>query len=169
MNYNIGDTVLYGTDGVCRIAEFSEQKIGKETLSYYILKPIYDEKATIYVPAQNEKLLGKMKSILTEDEICGAIEEACKAKEDWTFDDAKRGEKFRKIVDSGDIAQITKLIRMIYRRRAEVTLRGKKLRVSDERTLKECEKILFDEFALVLGMKRNQVQQFLMDKFGIGA
>ncbi len=169
MNYNIGDTVLYGTDGVCRIAEVSEQKVGKETLSYYILKPIYDDKATIYVPAQNERLLGKMKGILSEDEICDAIEKACGAKDDWIFDDARRGEEFRKIVDSGDIAQITRLIRMIYKRRAEVTLRGKKLRVSDERTLKECEKILFDEFALVLGMKRNQVQRFLMDKFEIGA
>ncbi len=167
MSYGIGDTVLYGADGVCRIDEISQQKIGKDTLTYYILKPIYDEKSTIYVPAQNQALLNKMKRILSEDEIYAAIGEAINADDKWQENDAVRKEEFREIIESGSIPSIIRLVRLLYLRRKTQLSCGKRLRVSDENFLKECERMLFDEFALVLKIKRTQVQAFLEDKLGI--
>lgn len=167
MNYSIGDTVLYGSDGVCKIDGVSEKKIGRETFSYYILKPIYDEKSTIYVPVGNKKLIDKMKRILSECEIYAAIDEAKNSPAEWQSDDTARKEHFKEVIDSGSISEIIKLIRILYLRKRELAACGKKLRVTDEIILKECEKILFDEFALVLKIKRNQVQEFLAEKLGI--
>lgn len=167
MNYSIGDTVLYGSDGVCKIDGISEKKIGRESISYYILKPIYDEKLTIYVPVQNKKLLDKMKHILSEQEIYAVINEAKDSPAKWQNDDTARKEHFKEIIDSGCISDIIKLIHLLYLRKRELIACGKKLRVTDEIILKECEKILFDEFALVLKLKRNQVQTFLTEKLGI--
>lgn len=167
MSYSIGDTILYGADGVCRITEISERKIGNDTLTYYILKPIYDEKSTIYVPTQNQTLLGKMKRILSEDEIYSAIESAKNCDDEWEENDIIRKELFRKTLDNANITDVIRLVRTLYLRMEKQLASGKRLRVSDEHTLKDCEKILFDELSLVLKIKRNQVQSFLKDKLGI--
>ncbi len=52
MAYEVNDTVLYGIHGVCRIADIEEEK-GAE---YYVLRPVYDEKAKVFVPKGNERL-----------------------------------------------------------------------------------------------------------------
>lgn len=167
MSYCIGDTVLYGSDGVCRIDEISERKIGKDTLTYYILKPIYNENSTIYVPAHNKALLDKMTRILSEAEVYAAIDEAKAAAYEWQEDDALRKEFFRRTIDSGNICDIIRIIRLLYTRRETQLACGKNLRVSDERILKECERIIFDEIALVLDIKRTQAQAFLEEKLGL--
>lgn len=166
MNYSLGDTVLYGTDGVCCISEITERKIGGAVMKYYILKPIYDKKSTILVPAANEKLLNKMKRILSEDEIYEALDTACSGESGWIVDDAERKESFRRTVESGDMTSLIKLLRAIYTHRQRQGSCGKKLHVADERTLKEIEKMLFDEFALVLNMNRSQVHGFLAERLG---
>ena len=167
MNYSLGDTVLYGADGVCKISDITERRVGGTTIEYYILKPIYDEKSTILVPSKNEKLLSKMKRILSKDEIYAALDTACSGDPGWIDDDTERKESFRRTVESGDMESLIKILRAIYTHRRNQLSRGKKLHVADERMLKEIEKILFDEVALVLDMKRSQVGTFLTEKLGV--
>lgn len=167
MDYKINDTVLYGSDGVCRITEITERKIGTETLEYYILKPLYDEKSTIFVPAKNQLLLGKMQRILSEDEVMSALDIAINTNLKWITNDTERNDNFRGIINSGVFADIIGMVKMLYIHREKQASCGKKLRVSDERFLKEAEKIVFDELALVLGINRNAARQFLEEKLGL--
>jgi CarD family transcriptional regulator len=46
----------------------------------------------------------------------------------------------------------------------ELKEKGKKLRVSDERFLKDAEKVLYDEFAHVLDIKREEVLPFIFEQ-----
>ncbi|MEE1048947.1 MAG: CarD family transcriptional regulator [Clostridia bacterium] len=167
MSYKVGDTVLYGSDGVCHIDEISERKIGSEKLSYYVLKPIYDAKSTVFVPMQNQKLLAKMVDILSEAELLASLAEAKQSPFEWTEDDGQRKEIFKEIIDSGCIADIIRVVRLLYIRKKELVACGRKLRVTDEIILKECEKILYDEFALVLSIERESVPAFLNEKLEI--
>ena len=48
--YAIGQTVLYGANGVCSISEITTRKIGKEAIEYYVLKPMGMQASTVYVP-----------------------------------------------------------------------------------------------------------------------
>lgn len=167
MSYKVGDTVLYGSDGVCHIDEISERRIGSETLSYYVLKPVFDAKSTVFVPMQNQKLLAKMTDILSEEELLASLADAKLSPFGWTDDDGQRKEIFKEIIDTGCIADIIRVVRLLYIRKKELVACGRKLRVTDEIILKECEKILYDEFALVLSMNRESVPDFLAEKLEI--
>lgn len=167
MNYNVGDIVLYGSDGVCKIDEISKQKIGTETLSYYILRPIYNEKSTIYVPTQNKLLVEKMKQVPTKEELCSALEEIKKSDEVWEEDDTLRKENFKNVIDSGDAYKIISLIKLLYLKNDSLIAVGRKLRVFEEHILKDCEKILADEFSFVLNINRSHIKTFLRDKLEI--
>ena len=56
------DTVVYGVHGVCKIDDITKKEFMGSQKEYYVLKPISDSAATLYVPIHNEKLLEKMRT-----------------------------------------------------------------------------------------------------------
>ena len=68
----VGDRVIYGFQ-VCEIVDIKPQTIGKIKRDYYVLSPIFDAKNTLYLPTDNEKLVAKMRKVLSEEEILGLI------------------------------------------------------------------------------------------------
>jgi RNA polymerase-interacting CarD/CdnL/TRCF family regulator len=48
---SIGEYVVYKKRGVFVIESTKEERIGKEVKVYYVLRSVYDEKSTVYVPA----------------------------------------------------------------------------------------------------------------------
>lgn len=59
--YRVNDTVVYGAQGVCRIADITKRDIGGMPMDYYVLKPVYDDNSTLFVPISNDKLTAKMR------------------------------------------------------------------------------------------------------------
>ena len=51
--YKIGDTVLYGREGVCKIKDIVTRKLNNIDKQYYFLTPL-DDHITILVPTDNE-------------------------------------------------------------------------------------------------------------------
>ena len=66
--FNIDDVVVYGTEGICRVTGITEMKFGGEKSEYYILAPVEKEENTVYVPKNNEKILQRMRKILSAEE-----------------------------------------------------------------------------------------------------
>ena len=56
-----GEKVLYSVNGVCEITDITEKVFGKTVMRYYVLKPISNGEATLFVPVNNENLVRKMK------------------------------------------------------------------------------------------------------------
>ena len=54
--YSQGEYVAYGMTGVCIVEGLTEMAIPgtKDMKSYYVLKPVYEEKGVIYCPVSNE-------------------------------------------------------------------------------------------------------------------
>ena len=67
--FQINDTVMYGTHGVCKIEDITMKEFMGSQKEYYVLKPISDFTATLYVPTHNEKLLARMRRILSKQEV----------------------------------------------------------------------------------------------------
>lgn len=74
-----------------------------------------------------------------------------------------RKEKYTKILKSGDNKQLVKLIRTLYLEKVEV----KKLYVNDEKIMTDAEKLLHEEFALVLDIKVDEVLPFILGKLEV--
>lgn len=164
MRYNVNDTVIYKTNGICKITEIAEQDFTGKNIEYFVLKPVYDNKRTIYISVQNEKLIAEMRRILSADEICDLIKTIPIENTIWIVNDSERSQRYKEILTRGDRTDLFRLIKTLYQRQRLQNEKGKKLHIADERFLKEAEKMLHEEFAYVLNIKREQVLPFILDQ-----
>ena len=165
--HSINEIVNYGNTGVCKIVDIIVKKVNGADIEYYVLRPIYDEKATVFVPTQKEILTEKMRHILSVEEINELIKAMPDEQNVWIQDEHLRQEKYKQIINSGDRKSLVKLIKTIYNHKQEQMQNGKKLRMVDDRTMKDAEKLLYNEFALVLNIEPNQVVAFIMQELSL--
>ncbi len=165
--YQVNDTVLYGTHGICRISDIIVKKIDKSNIQYYVLVPVYQNTTTLFVPVENQKLVSKMRRILSPSEIYTIIRSLPKEDLIWIDDDTQRYETYHAILQSGDRTQLVQLIKTLYLHQQERREQKKKLHSADEKFMKEAEHLLYEEFAYVLNIKREQVVPFITEQIEI--
>ncbi len=159
--FSINDTVMYGTVGVCRVEGVSELTLGRERKQYYVLRPISSGGSTVYIPLDNELLISKARKLLTPDELTALL--SSEFSEEWDDDSTVRSANYAEIIKGGDRARIIGIILTLTARRRSLSGTGKKLRISDERALRDCERILSDEISYVLGISPEKVMPYIMD------
>jgi len=164
MLYNAGDTVLYGARGVCRITDIEENEMTGKKVKYYILRPVYDEKAKIFVPTTNETLCAKMRRTLSIKEIYALIKSMKKEETNWIQDENQRRREYKQILTGGDCKEIIKVIKTLHKHQQSQIEDGKKLHVADERLMKDAEQILHEEFAYVLDIQPEEVLSFIVEQ-----
>ena len=157
----VGQTVLYGSNGVCMVDDVTEKRIGKTKMQYYVLKPLCNNTSTLFVPTANQQLVSKMRRILTEDEA-EAILRNLPPCGDWNDNKQERSEQFRAIITEGSCVELIRLIRLVRTHGHEQLAGGKRLHISDERFLKEAEKMICEEFSLVLHISRDEVLERIL-------
>ena len=163
----IGEIVLYGTDGVCQISEITEKKFGKETTKYYVLSTLYRGNSVIYVPVGNEKLESKMRDIISREELESIICNMPKEESIWIENEPLRKIKYKEIITGGDRRDLFRLIKTLYEHRINQENSGKKMHMTDERFMKDAEKILYDEIAHVIGIDHRDVVGYITEKIGM--
>ncbi len=157
----VGSTIIYGSQ-VCKVAAVEKKTLGKITRDYYVLSPIYDAKNTIFVPTDNPKLLDKIREILSAEEIITLIDSMPDNEPLWFNDDKERTAAYKEILERGTREDIVRIIKTLYEKRQELTAVGKKLHNVDEMIFERAERIIYDEFALVLDIKREEVTPFIL-------
>ncbi|MBQ6431925.1 MAG: CarD family transcriptional regulator [Oscillospiraceae bacterium] len=162
--YQVGETVFYGTEGVCRVEEIREMKVNREAAEYYVLRPVYREGSTVFVPVQNELLVSRMRPLLTRKQIEKMIDKVNEKDEDWIDDASERKAAFQQILLSGDRQELLSMVRVLYLRRHNLQTVGKRLRTNDEQMLRDAQKLLDDEFSVVLGIKPREVPEYIRSK-----
>lgn len=159
--FKVDDIVTYGINGVCQVAAIEEKNLMGTKKEYLILKPLNSDKSTFYVPVDNENLLSKMKKVLSEDEINQLIDSAANEKVVWINNERERKEQYRQIIADGNHSELIRMIKAIYSEKNAREEKGKKLRISDERYLKDAEKILYEEFQYVLNVSEKDVMSYI--------
>ncbi len=161
MHY-VNETVLYGTYGVCRIADIEERDFTGSPKTYYVLKPVKDEKSTIYVCVHNEKAVRQMRQVMSADEIHELIRNMPEETAEWIENKNERNEKYKAILNSGDRHALVRMVRSLYLHRQRQKELGKKMHITDEKFFKDAEKMLYDEFAAALNIRQEQVLPYIM-------
>jgi CarD family transcriptional regulator len=164
MMFNVNDTVLYGTHGICKIEEISTRNLTGNPAQYIVLKPVSDLKSTIFVPFDNEMLISKMRTLISEEEVDELINKMPEQDSVWVEDERERWEKFRGMLLSSDRVDIIKLIRTLYRQKLEQKSRSRRLNSIDERILGDAEKILHEEFGYILNIRPERVAAYIREK-----
>ncbi len=164
--YGVGDVVVYGSQGICKITAIDEKKFNRETKKYFVLKPVYDDRNTIFVPLDNPLLYSKLYSVLTEDEMKVLIDNIPNEELLWFENDVERKEQYKKAMTEGNRINISRIIKTLRQHRLKQQQAGKKLRSADEYALKEAEKLLFDEIAFIFHIEPQNVVTFIEEKIG---
>ena len=161
--FSVNDVVMYGSNGICRISSIEKRNLTGKTIEYIILSPVYNDNNTFYIPADNDKALKKIQRICTKEEVDDMIRHIRDEYAEWIENENIRSEEYGKIIKSGDRQEIIKLINTLYLHRKKLSANKKRLRNSDESLLEIAENMIFEEFAYVLGIEREDVGKYIQE------
>ena len=165
--FQIHDMLLYGSRGVYQIDDICEKTFRGVTKQYYVLKSVRHKGSTIYVPADNKALQKKMRRILSPEEIYRLIKAMPYEDSFWIENESQRKETYRKILSDGNRLDLVRMIKALYQHRQELLAKGKKLHSADDQFFREGERLLYEEFALVLHIRPEQVLPFIMEQLNV--
>ena len=162
--FKTGQKVSYSTTGICIVDGLIKMgAVGKEK-EYYVLKPLYQKGAKVYVPTDNSELVGKIRPAIDKAEIEEIIEKAKKEPLEWIDEDVKRGELFKEMLRSGSPLSLIRLIGCIYLKQQELTKTKHRLKSSDAIVFSNAESLLYNEFAFCLDVEPEEVVPFIKSK-----
>lgn len=165
MDYKIDDTVMYGNCDICKIIDIRTEKFSDTEQLYYVLKPVYDERSTIYCPVDSD--LVKLRDLLSKDEVYELIALMPDTETEWIENDQERKLRFNDLLRNGDHKQLVKLLKTLYYNRETKLREGKKFYAVDERVMKEAEKIVHREIAHVLDISLEEVVPFITGQLSL--
>lgn len=160
--YAKNETVLYGSNGLCKISSIIKKNSHGEVKEYYALNPLNAENTTIFVPVESQELVSRMKRMASREEICEIFKTIEGCGEDLPNDDRKKLELYKEILDGGDVKKLILLIRKLYIHQQQQADCGKKLRMTEEKAFKDAQKLLVEEIAHILKMTEEQAVEYIV-------
>ena len=112
------DYVHYGAYGVCQVEDLRSIRFGPDTprREYYVLRPVDQDGACIYVPADNPTLTGRMRPVLSRGEVDRLLASVREERLPWVEDRRQRLDAFRDILCRGDERELLLLARCLYQK-----------------------------------------------------
>ena len=162
--YQIGEFVVYGIQGVCRVLGTEKQLVNRKRVEYLILEPITREKSRFYLPTQNPNAIGKLCPVLTRKELndlldCAQINEDC-----WIKEESLRKQRYRDLLSAADRISLMQMLRSLYRYQSELISNGKRIHQCDEYFLHDAERLLSSEIGLVMELSPEEAKQYLRNR-----
>ena len=146
--FKIGNRVVYRSEGVCVVSDIRKESfgmIGREE-DYYILTPVSDKKSTVFVPVNNDKLVGFMRRLMSAEEIMKMITELKDERLEWIVESRARTAAYREVLALGDRRQLIMLVNTLYEKSEEQKTAGKKVPSGDISCLRRAQSLLYEEF-----------------------
>lgn len=165
-NYQINDTVFYGTNGVCRISAIEQLSFSGSPDDYYILRPVYNASSTIFVPLGNPTLCGRIRPIMTEGQMLLLFRRMTEEVPDWIEDNNRRRAVFTEILQTADPEQVLAVLRCLRSRSETLRLKKKRLHISDEKLFHDAERMIHEEIAYVAGIRMEEVNGYIERQVG---
>ena len=160
--HHVGDVVVYGIHGVCHITAEEVRLVDRKRIRYFVLEPDVATSAKFYIPAENPVALSKLRSIISKEELDALLSSSEIRKNCWIEDENRRKQRYRELIASGDRMALLQMIHSLRaHKRAQEEL-GRKFHLCDENFLRDAEKLLDAEFAFTLGIKPEDVEEYIL-------
>ena len=155
--YQAGELVVYGAEGVCRVAAIGplEMRGAQKGTDYYTLTPLYGT-GKIFIPVDTNV---SIRPVMTRAEAEALIDRIPEIPEEVYENNNPRllNEHYQALLKSYDCVDLVRLIRAIYAKGQ----RGRRLGQVDERTFKKAEEMLHGELAAALDILPDQVKDYI--------
>lgn len=159
--FKVGDLVVYGGEGVCRVEAVGTLPLTdiKSDKLYYTLVPLYRSGRT-FAPVDGKVLI---RPILTRAEAEALIRSIPQVEEDERCPKGARvlSEHYQQLLQSYDCGDLVQLIKTIYVKQQEAQAAGRRFGQVDERYRKRAEEMLHGELAASLGIPKEAVAEYI--------
>ena len=161
--YCIGDLILYGRTGVCRVEDISAETTGGETRQYYSLRPLY-QNCCIRTPVKGGKVFSRpIISPAEADSLIRRIPEL-KAEPYHNLNLNQLRDHYRAWLEQFDCESLICMTKSLYLKKQEAAAQRRKFGAVDERFMREAEDLLYGEFAAALEIDRDKVENYIANR-----
>ncbi len=162
--FEIGELIIYGGNGVCRVEKIGpiDTGMGTKGRMYYTLNPLKNKDSRIFTPVDNEKVI--MRPTMTREDALALIDQIQNVETLWIGDERRRETEYKEAVRKCDCREYVKIIKTIYLRKQERLADGKKVTAVDERYYAIAEENLYGELAVALDMDKAQTKTFVEER-----
>ena len=164
--YQIGEKIIYGSNGVCVIEGFKTLEVPHtmEEKVYYIIKPMFQE-CRISAPVDTKMF---MRPIISAEEAQVLIDGLANLDAQPYFNNALRQlqDYYEKRIATHDCNELASMLVALYRKREQMLSQKRKFGAIDERYMKRAEELLFGELAVALDLTKAEIRQMVNDKLG---
>lgn len=152
--YNIGDYVLYKRD-VCKVKNIKK----RENVDYYELEPIDDNSLKIEIPVNNKLI----KDLIDKEEIKQLITKISSI-DIIECNDKLLESEYKKLLSTGNKEDLIRIIKTTYLRNKERLDNKKKISDKDNTYFQKAERILYNEFSIVLNMTYDETKEYIINQ-----
>lgn len=160
----IGDQVMYGNHGVCRIDSIQERTVDRNQVSYFVLMPLEQSQTLFYVPTHNQAALSKMRPLLSRSALLELLSSDALQEDCWIPEENRRKLRYKELVGSGDFLSMAQMVHTLHRQKRLALEAGRKFHLCDENFLRDAQRILESELSAVLQIPREQVHDVVQDR-----
>ena len=164
--YQIGDQVVYGFHGVCRVMQEEVRLLDGKQVVYLVLEPIGQEGTRYLIPTHNAAAMGRLRHMLRREELEALLHSDGLCEAEWIGDENLRKNTYRELIGSGDVGQLVRMMATLYRHKKQQLSNGRKVHLCDDNFLRDAEKLLTSEAAVVLGLSPEEARTYLRTSIG---
>ena len=161
--FQIGDHIVYGINGICRVAEIGPSPYDKsDPRTYYLLIPVNNPmSSTIYTPVDNDRV--PMRRLMTREEIDTLMAAIPEIELLSVPVEKQRREIYRTVIGELRPEGYVQVIKTVRRRRADLTAAHKHFPVTDLEYGRLAQHLLASECAHVLGRSEAEVDAYITE------
>lgn len=159
-----GDYVVCGNNGICKVTDVTTLNMSSAPKNrlYYILKPVYAEASTVYIPVDNHK--AALRAALSAKDAHALIEKMPSLDLVWVENEKQRELTYKECLKRNTCEEYVRIIKTLYLRKQERLAKGQKIIGLDERYLKLAEDFLYGELAVALGIEKKRVEEYITEE-----
>ncbi len=160
--FSVGELMVYGTNGVCRVEEIGQSPFGADdTRLFYKLSPTSDRaNLVIYTPVDNDKVI--MRPLISAEEaraLLAAVDEIGIVEVPL---EKKRRDIYREHLATVEPREYISVIKTAVQRREEFKRTRRRLPDIDNDAEHIAKTSLYGELSVVLGMSREEIHEMII-------
>ena len=162
--YQVGELVLYGTTGVCRVVDIAQKDLtGKGNQLYYHLAPLY-QSCTISAPVDSPKIF--IRPIISREEADCLIDQLPSLSGQGYATGVPREltERYEAALNTHSCMELARLVTSIYNKKQEFEQKKRRISAIDERYMKRAEELLHGELAAALGLEKQDIPGYIQSR-----
>ena len=162
--FSIGDKIVYGSEGVFCVAEYTCSPVDKnDDRQFYVLKPTHGPEGNIIMtPVDNINV--KMRAVMTYDEAVAFIEKIPDVSVLTVEREKNRRDVYKNALANATCEDYVSIIKTVHGRREDAVKLKKRLAESDNDYEKKSKFCLYGELSIALDIPLAEVEAFIEDK-----